>query len=69
MLMEEALKNGHRIFYFEIKDIHIIQNKCFLKIDEILVDNNNNKVWFKKLKNLIVEPIFLCNIDQKRPPF
>ena len=47
MLMEEALKNGHRIFYFEIKDIHIIQNKCFLNIGEILIEKK-----FVKLINI-----------------
>ena len=67
--MEEAIKNGHRIFFFEIKDIHIIQNKCSLNIEEILV-NNHNKLWFKKLKSLIVEPSFFDVIlIRKDPPF
>ena len=69
MLMEEAIKNGHRIFFFEIKDIHIIQNKCLLNIEEISV-NNHNKLWFKKLKSLIVEPSFFDVIlIRKDPPF
>ena len=69
MLMEEAIKNGHKIFFFEIKDIHIIQNKCLLNIEEILV-NSHNKLWFKKLKSLIVEPSFFDVIlIRKDPPF
>jgi len=69
MLMEEALKKDHRIFFFEIKDIHIIQNKCFLNIVEILIIKNN-KTWFKKVKNLNVEPSFLDIIlIRKDPPF
>ena len=69
MLMEEALKKDHRIFFFEIKDIHIIQNKCFLNIVEILIIKNN-KTWFKKVKNLNVEPNFLDIIlIRKDPPF
>ena len=47
MLMEEALEKDHRIFFLEIKDIHIIQNKCFLNIGEIFIEKNN-EVWFKK---------------------
>ena len=69
MLMDEALKKDHRIFFFEIKDIHIIQNKCFLNIVEILIIKNN-KTWFKKVKNLNVESSFLDIIlIRKDPPF
>ena len=69
MLMEEALKKDHRIFFFEIKDIHIIQNKCFFNIVEILIIKNNKK-WFKKVKDLNVEPSFLDIIlIRKDPPF